>query len=498
MTASVVRPLVAVAAALVLASCSIPPKPELPKLRNEAPLAGLAAPEGGAWPDSQWWQRYDDVQLDTLEQKALAAAPSLDEAHRRFSSALRAVDVARAAGGASMQASAQVQRQRLSETGLIPSQFLGFNWYNQGDLGVQFQYDFDFWGKQRAAVAAAVDAAHAAEAERSAAALMLTSAVADTYFSWQADQARLALADASVAALERSRGLAEKRVARGIDAPDTLHSADAQIAAVRELQAAYAGSAPIRVAALAALLGVAPANLPVLDAKPLPAVDAKLPDHVGLDLLARRADIAASRWQVEAAMQRVTQARAEFYPDISLGAMVGLSSIDLGKLLTAGSRVADVGPALHLPIFELKRLRAAYGVSQAQLDAAAAQYDAAVVAAAQDVATQALGFEQIAARRRHRATQLAAAQALHDSAAARVRRGLSDERSLFAAQAQVLQQRDAAATLQAQAISAEIALTKALGGGYRMTTVPPHDGAAPAAAATPGVPPSPAPAHADE
>ena len=89
-------------------------------------------------------------------------------------------------------------RQRLSDHGLIPSQFLGFTWYNQADLGVQLQYDFDWWGKKRATVEAALDQAHAAEAQRSAAALAIQYAVADTYFGWQADQTRLQLADQSL------------------------------------------------------------------------------------------------------------------------------------------------------------------------------------------------------------------------------------------------------------------------------------------------------------
>ncbi|MEO7062586.1 MAG: efflux transporter outer membrane subunit [Dokdonella sp.] len=468
MIASVARPLIALAVTLAITSCSIPPKPDAPVLRNEAPLAGLSVPSGGEWPDAQWWTRYHDAQLDDLEHTALAAAPTLDEAHRRFDTAVRAVDIARAAGGLSSQFGAQVQRQRLSDHGLIPSRFLGFSWYNQGDLSLQFRYDFDFWGKQRAAVEAAVDSARAVEAERATATLALTTAVADTYFAWQADRARLELANTTVAALERNHAIAGKRVARGIDLPDTLHQAEAQIAAARESQAAYAGSAPIRLVALGALLGVAPADMPKLVAKPLPAVDPALPDHLGLDLLARRPDISARRWQVEAAMQNVNKARAEFYPDISLGAMVGLSSIDLDKLLTSGSRVAAIGPALHLPVFQLAGLHAAYGVSQAQLAGAASAYNNAVVDAARDVATQALMLVQIDARRDARAAQVAAVYALQEAAAARVRQGVTDDRSLLAVQAQVLQQRDAAVTLHAQAISAELALTKALGGGYRM------------------------------
>jgi multidrug efflux system outer membrane protein len=453
--------------AVVLAGCSVPPKPDAPTLRESAPLAGVPARAGQAWPASDWWRQYRDEQLDALESKALEGSPSLDEARTRFGTAEKSIDIARAEAGISIDGNAQFQRQRLSETGLIPPAFLGFTWYNQADLGVQFQYDFDFWGKHRAAIEAAIDEARAAEAESAAAVLMLTTAVADTYFGWQADQARLALASALIENLERNRKLAQLRVDRGIDSPETMHAADSQLANAREQQAAIAGSAQMRRAALAALLGESPADLPELAAKPLPAVAGGLPENASLDLIARRPDIAASRWRIEAALRRVDQARAEFYPDVSLSALIGLSSIDMDQFLTSGSRVMNVSPALHLPIFAGGRLQARFGASKAQLDAAVAQYDSAVVSAARDTATQALNLQQIDARRDERAAQVTATQALQDAAAARARRGLTDDRSVLAAQAQLLQQRDAATTLDAQAISADIALTKALGGGYR-------------------------------
>jgi len=163
------------------------------------------------------------------------------------------------------------------------------------------------------------------------------------------------------------------------------------------------------------------------------------------------------------------------HPDLNLTALAGLSSIDMDQFLTTGSRVFNVSPALHLPIFAGGRLKARFGASKAQLDAAVAQYDSAVVSAARDTATQALNLQQIDARRVERAAQVAATKALQDAAQARARRGLTDDRSVLAAEAQLLQQRDAATALDAQAISADISLTKALGGGYRFEAPPPTD-----------------------
>ncbi|WP_027493880.1 TolC family protein, partial [Rhodanobacter sp. OR444] len=153
----------------------------------------------------------------------------------------------------------------------------------------------------------------------------------------------------------------------------------------------------------------------------------------------------------------------------SITALAGLSSIDMGKLLTAGSRAFELTPALHLPIFTGGALEANYGVSKAQLDAAVAQYDSTVLAAAREVATQALGAEQLAARQREQQAQLDADQRLLANAQARARQGVRDLRESLGAQAALLLQRDATTQLQAQAVSTDLALIKALGGGYRST-----------------------------
>jgi multidrug efflux system outer membrane protein len=467
------RTALAVATMLVLAACAnAPARLGSPALRDDVPLAGLQAPARTGWPAASWWRQYDDPQLDELMDRAMQQSPDLALAQSRVQNADQSARLAAAQLGLSVNGSAQVSRTRMSDHGLIPSKFLGFSWYNQADLGVQLQYDFDWWGKKRATVEAALDQTHAAEAQRSAAALAIQYAVADTYFGWQADQARLQLTDQLLATQQQFADIAELRVRQGIDLPDEAQKAKAQLAAVREMRVALDGSAKIRRAALASLLGVAPAQLPELKARPLPSIERGVPANAGLDLIARRPDIAASRWQVEAALKQTDAARAEFFPDISITALAGLSSIDMGKLLTAGSRTFALTPALHLPIFNGGALQAHYGQSKAQLDAAVAQYNSTVQSAAREVATQALSAEQIAARQHEQQSQLDADQQLLTNAQARARQGVRDARESLGAKAELLQQRDASAQLKAQALSTDLALIKALGGGYRDSEQP--------------------------
>ncbi|QWT21769.1 efflux transporter outer membrane subunit [Bacillus sp. NP157] len=453
--------------AVALAACHVPAKIDHPALRDEVPLAGVDAGTRPGWPAAQWWLAYNDPQLDQLIELALRGAPDLAQAKTRVDSAQQNIRVAAAQAGLRVDGSAQVTRQRMSEHGLIPAQFLGFTWYNQADLGVQVRYDFDWWGKKRFTLESAVNSARAAEAERSASSLAIQAMVADTYFGWLTDEARVAVADQLLQARERTLRIAELRVKQGVDVPDTIQQARAELAGARQQKTALQGSADIRRASLAALVGVSVAELPPLSPRALPEVGTGLPEHAGTDLMARRPDIAASRWQVEAALRQTDAARAQFFPDVSLSAMAGLSSIDMDKVFNADSRVFALTPALHLPIFEGGALEANHGVSRAQLDAAVAQYNATVATAAREVATQALGARQLAERRGQQDEALGAVSTLLASAKARAARGVRDDRESLATQANLLQQQDSALDLHGQALSTDIGLVKALGGGYR-------------------------------
>ncbi len=460
------RSLAAVLAVLSVSCAGLPPQQKPLQLTRAVPLDSLETADAGQWPAADWWKRYQDPTLDQLIELGVASSPTLATAHARYDSARQSVRIAGAASGVQVDASAAIDRQRLSDNGLFPPQFLGFSWYNQSDLGLQATYTFDWWGKQRDAVEAAMDQAHAAQAERSAAALVLASSIADTYFGWQADQSRIVLARERAAVVERESAIAAARVRADLDAAENNNRSDLAVAAAREQIAMLEGSAKLRVVALAALVGRPMSELPALQARPLPVLSANLPDDVKIDLIARRADITASRWRIEAAQRNRDSARAEFFPDVTINALLGLSSIDVGKLLEYGSRVPQASAAIHLPIFDAGRLKARYGATQAAIDSAVASYQDTLVGAARDVAMQASTRAQIAAQRTQRVLQVDAARQLQSSAAARVRQGVTDSRAELTATESWMEQRDALLQLDAVALSADIALQRALGGGY--------------------------------
>jgi NodT family efflux transporter outer membrane factor (OMF) lipoprotein len=184
------------------------------------------------------------------------------------------------------------------------------------------------------------------------------------------------------------------------------------------------------------------------------------------DLLGRRADIAAARWRVEASSSDVANAKTQFYPNINLVAFAGFSSIGLGNLLNSGSQQWGVGPAVRLPIFEAGRLRANLRGKTADLDAAVESYNAAVIDAVRDVADQVASSQAIVRQQLEQRAAQDAAESAYDIAVQRYKAGLGNYLNVLTAETSVLAQRRLAVDLAGRALDTQVALIRALGGGY--------------------------------
>lgn len=431
--------------------------------------AGLAQPVGSAaLPDplpEDWWRGWGDDPLSALIDQALQAQPSLKAAQARLRRAQAATAGEEAASGPQISASADATRQRFSANSIYPAP-LGGSTQTLANAQLAGNWEFDFFGRHRAAIEAAVGAQRAAAADLQAARNLLASQVAQTYVQLARLLAQRELAVQALAQREQMLGLIRQRVDAGLDTrvelkqgegalPDArvqIEQLDEQIAAARHALAALAALPPNSYDALRP-------DLRHLKTLPLPEV---LP----ADLLGRRADISAARWRMEAATQGVGAARAQFYPNVSLTAFVGLSSIGLDRLVEAGSRQAGIGPAIHLPVFDAGRLRAQLRVKTADLDAAVESYNGAVLEAVRETADQLSARQSIERQRAQQAQARDAAEAAYDIATQRYRAGLSGYLTVLSAETTVINQRRQSVDLQARALSTQVALVRALGGGF--------------------------------
>ncbi|HET7197039.1 MAG TPA: TolC family protein, partial [Burkholderiales bacterium] len=200
----------------------------------------------------------------------------------------------------------------------------------------------------------------------------------------------------------------------------------------------------------------------------LHVVAVALPSRVPADLLGRRPDIVASRWRAEAASRDIAAAKAGFYPDVNLTALVGVQSVTLSRLLQSGSAIPSAGAALRLPILDGGRLRGALAGRDAEYDAAVEQYNQALSDALREVVDQLASLRSVQAQRGEADAALASAEEAYSLAVTRYRAGIGSLLQVVSVETQVLEQRALRAELHARELSASISLIRALGGGFEV------------------------------
>ena len=420
---------------------------------------------------TDWWRALGDARLDRLVDQALAGNPSLRLTQTRLSRARAISEVADAALLPQLNASVDLTRQRYTENGAVPAPLAG-SVRETGTLQLGSTWELDFFGKNRAALEAALGSLRATGADVQAARSLLATQVVRGWLQLARLHDQLGLAERTLAQRGEQLNLVRDRVNAGLDtrleqrqAEGGLPEARQQIEALRE-QIAWGRNA------LAALVAQ-PADTLDLTVPSLSALRAPtLPTLLPADLLGRRADIAAARWRVEAAGQDLRSARSQFYPNLNLNAFAGLSSIGLGNLLQAGSLQWGIGPALRLPIFDAGRLRANLQTRSADLDAAVESYNGAVLDAVHEVADQLASARSITLQQAEQGAAQEAAEGAYDIATQRYRAGLGNYLNVLTAESSVLSQRRLRVDLAARALDVQAQLARALGGGYAADTPP--------------------------
>ena len=459
--------IVSLTAALMTSACvSTPDLGARPQLKSVPAQATFAGPTAD-WPSTDWWRAYGDTQLDRLIAEGLKDSPTIAAADARLRRAEALVTQAGAAGLPAISANGSAAESRSSlNTGLpVPSALRG--WNDSARASLDFNWELDFWGKTRAAVAAATSEADASRADAAAARLVISTAIAASY----ADLARL-YADrdvlaSSVKVREETLGLVRRRVASGYDSNAELRQAEAGPPSARaDLKATDEAIALTRLR-LAALMGAAPDRAAAIDRPADPALKSfGLPAQIPAYLVGRRPDLVAARWRADAASDRIDVAHAAFYPNVNLVGLIGLQSLGIGNLADAGSGIGSAGVAVNLPIFDAGRRKAGYRVARADFDAAVAAYDGALNNALEEVADAVTSQRALYGRLADTREAYVAAHEGWRLARRRYDAGASDYQSVLLAEDRMLGVQRAVAGLESRRFILDLALVRALGGGY--------------------------------
>ncbi|MGN6207148.1 efflux transporter outer membrane subunit [Asticcacaulis sp.] len=424
--------------------------------------------------EQMWWKSLGDPQLQRLMTQALNNSPSLAMAEARLNQAQAAVSQYRAANRPQVGLDATAYEAKQSYNYLFPKAYIPQGYTDYGQTTLSFNWELDFWGRNRAAIAAASSAEQAAAADAAQARLVLSTAIATAYIDLDRLYQERDLAERAVGIRSDSAKLVQDKLNNGVSNKAQDAQAQAGVFAARADLAALDEQIELNKHLIAMLTGASPDFANTLE-RPALGLDTQafgnVPAQVNLDLIGRRPDIIAARWRAEAASAHIKQAHAAFYPNINIAAFAGFQSLGLDKLFSSGSDIGQVGPALSLPLFDGGALKANLKSAESEHALAIAAYNQDVLQAMQQVADTLSSQKALQARLDNSEQALTAYEEAYRLSKLRYDGGLSDYTSLLVAEQSLISQRRTVADLRSRAMTLDIALIKSLGGTYNIQNI---------------------------
>lgn len=461
--------LFAATSALTLSACAAGTATLPPPVIAAAPTGSfVAATQGTVSPaalPTDWWRLYDDPVLDSLIKDALAANTDIRQAVARIERARATLRGARSdrTPQAALNTSAGYGRTPAGQS--LP----GLD--RNGPLfsaGADIAYELDVFGRISGSIASANNDLAAAQADADAVRVMVIGDTTQAYAAAASAAARLETARSIVALLDETLRLTRKRHDAGLADGLSL----ARIEALREQRAAAIPAIEAQrstaLFAIATLTGRTPAQLPAIAgdrSNPL-EIATPIPVGDGAQLLARRPDVRAAEQRFAASTARIGVARADLYPRITLGGSATSTAQSVGDLFTGGPLSFLLGPLINWAFPNREPIRARIDAANADAAGALAAFDGTVLTALQETETALSAYAGTLEQRRALASAQTAALRAVRIIRAQNREGVVDSLQTLDAERTLAEARAALADQDALVSARQIAVFRALGGGW--------------------------------
>jgi len=464
------RWLVLLAVGCTLAGCTLGPdyrRPEIPvSVKWRTPTAAA-----GSVDDLAWWELFRDPVLQDLIRTALVRNQDVRLAAARVEEARAQLGVARAAQFPQLDGGASYSYERLSQESFplknLPAS-LGIS--PEQDIyrtGLDLSFELDLWGRLRRATEAARAELLVSEAGRLTVRTTLVGDVAQAYFEMLELDRESEIARRTLESRRASLDLVRRRLTAGLTSELDLRRAEGELATA----AAVVPDVERRVAQtenrLSVLLGRNPGPIPRGSALETQAMPPEVPAGLPSELLERRPDIRGAEERLVAANARIGEAKAEFFPRISLTGSFGVESVALSDLFTGPARVWQVGPTLAVPIFHGGRLLGNLRVTRARERQALIEYERTIQQAFREVEDALVLHRKVQDIRSQRDRQVTAATRALALANLRYAAGLAGYLEVLDAERQLFSAEIGLATTTRDQLTAVVQIYKALGGGWQ-------------------------------
>ncbi len=445
---------------------------ERPDLNLDVPAAyregGRNAPDAHL-PALDWWRGFKSGELTSLMEAAQIYNLDIAVAIAQIVQADAQVGIAGAPLLPSVTGTANAQQSRSAVGSFTTGGGIGGRSFSQYSLGLTASYMLDFWGKNRATLHAAEETATAQRYNREVVTLTAIVTVANTYFQILAAQDELRIARRNLAAAERILTLIKQQFAGGTASQLDVSQQETQVATERAAIPPLEITLRQNIAALAVLVGRAPANFMVKGGTMTQIAIPRVTPGMPSELLNQRPDIRLAEAQLASSNFSVEAARAAFFPQIQLTAQTGVQSAALASLFGPGAWFYTLSAGLTQPLFDgfllESQLKQAKGVQLQNLQA----YRKAVLAAFSDVEKALVALAQSTLQERLETEAVASARKAFDVSETQLRAGTVNLITVLQTQQTLLTNENALAQARLNKLLAASSLFQALGGGWTPT-----------------------------
>jgi len=465
--------------AALLAGCAVGPdyhRPAAdvpPAWQPEAPWHE-AAPEDTAL-KGNWWELFQDPQLNPLVEQALAGNQTLRVAAARLEQAQDQLTIARSALFPAIELSSSATRSKDSANRPLSAYSVPNQSTVQNDFrfGPSVSYEIDLFGRVRREVEGARATAEQAEADFENTRLMLMATLVTDYFTLRELDAEVGVVRHSLDLQNDALTFVSSRhdlgFATGLDLAQQQALFDAsatQLELLQNQRAQFEHAIATLIGTPAPSFTLPPSNSP----PPLPILPVGLPS----DLLQRRPDVASAERAMAAANARIGVARAAYFPSIDLlpgfgTPTAGWESNALSTLFTAPSRLWSIGISASQTLFDAGKTGANVRFADADYSAAVASYRQTVLTAMEEVENGITGLATLERAERQASASVRSAQRAFDIATDRYKGGVDTYLDVITAQQTLLTNQRQAVQIQGQQFTTAVFLVKALGGGWNQS-----------------------------
>lgn len=414
----------------------------------------------GEFASERWWDIFQDECLSNMIESAIATHPSIAIAEARIrlaeEKALRSASLLTPF----VNFDGNINRQKMGRYSLIPPDLPDL--FSEATVQLNAIYELDIWRKNRSLFAEKIDQARAAWADSVAVELLLSADIASYYFDLQGQIKRQIVAQNRLQKRKEFLNLVVSKYEKGISSLFQTLVARQEIVNIEKLLDDIEELLDRDKHALEALVGRSDIGIFAdvsFERVPIPAC---LP----LDLLARRPEIAAQKWRIEAAFYGMDVARADFYPNLNLLGFVGLDSLKLDRFFWAKSGEFLIEVATHLPIFDGGLRQAELGVKREETEIAISTYNQMILDAVREVSNWLTALEIADKNGQIVKEGLEAARENEKLHMQRYKTGLGNLESVLDAIDLLAVWEDLMIEIEVARLEAIVGLFKSIGGGY--------------------------------